>query len=660
MTRAKHQDAILGAVLLCSSFALYWSTLAPTATLVDSGELTFAASTLDIAHPPGTPFYVLLGFLFSKLPLGSAAVRMNIMSAVFASASVLLLYWACSALLHLLTSEDKQLPRKRQTRTLGKTAFAWELTDGGIRLAAFLASATLATSATLWSYATVAEVYTLNTALLAAALGATFSALHQRRAFLLDIAGLFFGCALAVHHVSALFLVPALAYLLFRFRDRLPAPHRLFRSALFLGPGLLSYLYLPIRSASHPYLNWGNPSTLERLLWHVSGKQYQSNLSGDAGTVARRMTFFADLWATEFSVLGILFGLVGLVLLWKYGRRLFWFATTAIAANMGYAVVYDIAEDNEAYSLPSFLVLALCLAVASAFIIARWPSINRRLGIALLILLSLVPILSGFTHYKENDHRGYTLARDYVASTFDGVEQDGLLLTMDWQLFSPMLYFQRVEGWRPDIKGIDVNLMRRSWYLEHLHRNFPRLLAPVSEEFDFFSRQLELFEHGKSYDPAIIQRAFENLVNGLIRIQMEGGRPVYVTLDLEAEPGIGRDYFRVPRGTVFQLVRSRPEKPLPAPAPAAAFARTDVSFDPVMQRVRRNYAVMLVNRGIYLSLYGLHGESLGWYENALRLAPELPVAHTMMSRSYQALGRTAEAEKAYSRAAELEAAGQQF
>ena len=263
MKRAKHQEAILGAVLLSGSFGLYWSTLAPTVALVDSGELTFAAWTLDIPHPPGTPLYVLLGFLFSRMPIGSPAVRLNVMSAVFAAATVLAVYWTCSALLHLLAAGDNHLPRKQKTRASAKTAFSWDLTDSNIRLAAFLAGATLATSATLWSYATVAEVYTLNTCLLAATLGAVFSALHQRRAFLLDLAGFFFGCALAVHHVSALFLVPALAYLLFRFRDRLPAGRRFCRSALFLGVGLLSYVYLPIRGASHPYLNWGNASTLE-------------------------------------------------------------------------------------------------------------------------------------------------------------------------------------------------------------------------------------------------------------------------------------------------------------------------------------------------------------------------------------------------------------
>jgi len=72
---------MIAAAIGVVSFSLYLFTLAPTVSLVDSGELIFAATLLDIPHPPGTPLYVLVGHFFSRLPWDTPAFRLNLMSA---------------------------------------------------------------------------------------------------------------------------------------------------------------------------------------------------------------------------------------------------------------------------------------------------------------------------------------------------------------------------------------------------------------------------------------------------------------------------------------------------------------------------------------------------------------------------------------------------
>src|ERR1051325_12030626 len=69
------------------SLALYTLTLAPTVTLVDSGELMVAVKTLGVAHPPGFPIYLLLSHIVALFPLGNVAVRINFASALFAAAA---------------------------------------------------------------------------------------------------------------------------------------------------------------------------------------------------------------------------------------------------------------------------------------------------------------------------------------------------------------------------------------------------------------------------------------------------------------------------------------------------------------------------------------------------------------------------------------------
>jgi len=53
-----------GAVFLVALVVYSW-TLAPAVTLTDSGELIVAAYGLGVAHPPGTPLWVMLAHLAS-------------------------------------------------------------------------------------------------------------------------------------------------------------------------------------------------------------------------------------------------------------------------------------------------------------------------------------------------------------------------------------------------------------------------------------------------------------------------------------------------------------------------------------------------------------------------------------------------------------------
>src|SRR5437016_1291499 len=72
-------------LVFIASLVLYVCTLAPTVTLVDSGELIVAARSLGVAHPPGFPLYVLLAHLATLVSIGNVAVRVNGASALFAA-----------------------------------------------------------------------------------------------------------------------------------------------------------------------------------------------------------------------------------------------------------------------------------------------------------------------------------------------------------------------------------------------------------------------------------------------------------------------------------------------------------------------------------------------------------------------------------------------
>src|SRR6266576_2321516 len=68
--KASDKAVLIGALLtFVITLVAYSATLAPTVTFVDSGELIVAAKYLGVAHPPGTPLYVLLA------PVHAFAIR---------------------------------------------------------------------------------------------------------------------------------------------------------------------------------------------------------------------------------------------------------------------------------------------------------------------------------------------------------------------------------------------------------------------------------------------------------------------------------------------------------------------------------------------------------------------------------------------------------
>src|SRR4249919_2594579 len=79
-----------GAALIVSvaTLVLYLVTLAPSTAMWDTSEYIAAAYTLGLPHPPGNPLFVILGRVFSILPIASSvAVRINILAAICSAVS---------------------------------------------------------------------------------------------------------------------------------------------------------------------------------------------------------------------------------------------------------------------------------------------------------------------------------------------------------------------------------------------------------------------------------------------------------------------------------------------------------------------------------------------------------------------------------------------
>src|SRR3954470_22353670 len=105
-------------------FLLYLATLAPTTAMWDASEYITAAYTLGIPHPPGNPLFVLLGRVATLIPLGSVAVRVNMLAALCSAGTAAVWFLVAERVLsHWFTQRWTRLAGAAVATLLSATAF---------------------------------------------------------------------------------------------------------------------------------------------------------------------------------------------------------------------------------------------------------------------------------------------------------------------------------------------------------------------------------------------------------------------------------------------------------------------------------------------------------------------------------------------------------
>lgn len=140
----KTTERIVALFVFVWATILYLLTVAPTASFWDSGEFIAIANRLQVSHPPGAPFYMLVGRLFSMfIPAAYVSLSVNLVS-VFASSFTILLT-------HLIIV---RIAREWQTSDTPSVLERITVLAGGV-----IGSLTFAATDSFWFNAVEAEVY---------------------------------------------------------------------------------------------------------------------------------------------------------------------------------------------------------------------------------------------------------------------------------------------------------------------------------------------------------------------------------------------------------------------------------------------------------------------------------------------------------------------
>ncbi|NTU57307.1 MAG: DUF2723 domain-containing protein [Chlorobiaceae bacterium] len=100
-------NRIIAAVMFLAAEIVFFSTMAPTFSFWDCGEVIATSRTLGIPHPPGAPLFLLIGHLFSQIPLfHDIGARINLVSTLESSATVMLVYLIIVRLITIYRGSD--------------------------------------------------------------------------------------------------------------------------------------------------------------------------------------------------------------------------------------------------------------------------------------------------------------------------------------------------------------------------------------------------------------------------------------------------------------------------------------------------------------------------------------------------------------------------
>ena len=404
------------------SLALYLHTLAPTVLPADSGEFQLVSCVLGIAHPPGYPLYTMLGKLFTLLPLGDPARRVNLMSALFAALTLALV--------------------SRTVRRASPRSGAL----GGVVAAASLAGAT-----TFWAQATTANVRSLSALLTALCLFLLVSYAQEVGAKwaapLLTLLGLAFGLGVT-HHGSLAFLgLPFAAFLLATDASLLTRWRSLLRPLLAFALSFAVLLYIPLRAPSAPF-GGEHVVGMRGFLDHILARGFRGDMFAFARPelLPERLRVLAGILDFEFGPALLVAALVGALMALREDWRFLLLCGGSFAVQAFVAITYRAPQTVE-YLMPAYVALALLIGYGAGAL-----SRYRSLGAVVASLVLLLGVGQLVRNYPSFAHLARDLStRRYAEAVLEGAPPDAVVLS-NWHWATPLWYLQQVEGMRPDVE----------------------------------------------------------------------------------------------------------------------------------------------------------------------------------------------------------------
>lgn len=373
----KRLDTIAARIIFTVSLIIYLRTLAPSLLYGDSAEFQTIAYTLGMGHPTGYPVYILIAKLFTFLPFGDVAYRVNLLSAVSAALTVSLVYL---------------ILRKLGTRQVLAALSVFFLTFAEL----------------FWKHASIAEIYTTSAACLAFIIYCVLTWKETNNPCWLFIAGLFGGLSLGIHTTVALSGIAILLYLVLSTRQKVDWVQASLGAFVGILIFLASFIFLDNLNASAGYYNtvvnhalsvWGMTSAdfdspFERLAFLYFPPQFSAQffaVSSELIQVRLKEFFSGASWNSWIALIGIASLFVSRKNSTTHWREAI-LLLIAFSTFLFFAASYDV-YDYYVFYIPAILILVIGIGLGFNAI-AEMISITLKIPFFVLSTVTAILILA--------------------------------------------------------------------------------------------------------------------------------------------------------------------------------------------------------------------------------------------------------------------------
>ena len=432
-----------------ASMAVYGRTLLPGIAFGDWGEMQTVSHVLGVAHPTGYPTYVILAWIAQLAPFGTVAWKLNLLSAVCVATALATL-----------------------------AAISGRL---GVRpILAVAGALAIGAVGTVWAAATVAEVNPLHLMLVSLLVHRALVWEDHRATRDLVLGGLLVGLALG-DHLLTLFVAPfVVLFVLWAGRRELLARPTLIVAAAAAGiAGLAVYLYVPLAASRvpPPPLPYNHPTTLESVLWLVSGAQFRGQFDflsfKGPGEFVAALPALRDLALDRATVILPLIGLLGIG--WLVIRRTA-FGLACVSILLIGTFIWANYLRLEHYLLVPWLVVGIGASVGLELISRGFVGVVAKLAgsrvgargraglggaVGVVALASCVVLASmGWSAAdRSTEHSGDA----YVEAVMTALPTNAAILSY-WDASTPLWHGAYVQGRRPDVLIVDdTNIVYEGW-----------------------------------------------------------------------------------------------------------------------------------------------------------------------------------------------------
>jgi len=396
----KRTNAIIGLFILAVTFIIYFITKPISLSFWDCGEYITCSSIFGVPHPPGNPFYIILGKFITLLPLGlSDAQSVSLLSIIFSSFAVLFAYLSIVKLVSI-----------------------WEKKSIYCYFAGVIGAFFIAFSKEFWVNAIEAEVYGGLSFFISLIIWLTLVWTEKSKDF---------------DHQNILLLIIFLFFLGFGVHQ----------TTLQIAPAILFIVVLPLLKFDKGFFTkaviYSVVAFTVYLLFHLIGASFGHGSLGKYAfaifVVSLMIYYLRDYVEPKVWIFALFIIIIGLSTHLILPIR-------ASAHAMILVMNLSISEvrDRPYFFITAYMLWSFWMGIGAMGIVKYFAKRIKALSMILLVIFFLLPVVNMASHYHKNDRSQELLSLEYGTNFLNGLDKNAIIFTNGDNDTFPLWYAQAV------------------------------------------------------------------------------------------------------------------------------------------------------------------------------------------------------------------------